>query len=444
MVRPTPSSNEPHTFYLFQSFKEYPFKICKILKRCGVQKILIFHLPIIFLFSGCEKPTYPKEKVEESIIQLCKKEYNLDVKTRILGKTLAVGIPIEGLVDENMRLAEEAGDKIEDVALSIHRVTMSTDRDLEFYILTALDKKLIGAQFMLIGYLYDVKRVRLLDISRGEYHRRILRDFKFDPKILGENRVLELFSRLNSNDEETKALMGLFYPVYSISVEGSQRFEIIDLESKQISAQEALIFVNTKEYFNIKPGLEGYLAFFPSGFENEYLFLINISTYPNIIKEVISKYFQTPQEIKQRFLKETFDSYKDISLLDSEGLPIRDLSIGEFLTEQMVRRIKSDFEEDRILKKIFQAPTAEGIIDKRTFRFRVGAIPIAKLDIKKIEKIIFEKTFKTAAEVLRGYWFEDFDGIEVTLLLPEQRTKFLDKETLEKFRKKKIKIEEIL
>ncbi len=412
--------------------------------RRPFQKILYFPLLLAFLFSGCEKPTYPKEKVEESIIKLCKKEYNLDVKVRIVGKTLGVAIPIEGLVDENMRLAKEAGDKIEDVALSIHRVTMSTDRDLKFYMLAAMDKDLIGAEFILIGYLYDVKRVRLLDISRGEYHQRILRDFKFDPKLLGENKVRKLFQKLNSNDEETKALMGLFYPVYNIGIEGSQRFEIIDLESKQISAQEALIYVKTKEYFNVKPGFEGYLAFFPSGFENEYLFLINISTYPNVIKKTISKYFQTPQEIKQRFLKETFDPYKDISLLDSEGLPIRDLTIQEFLAEQVVRRIKLDFEEDKFLKKLFQMPAAEGIIDKRIFRFRVGAIPIAKLDIKKIEKIMFEETFKTAAEVLAGYWFEDFDGVDITLLLPGQRTKFLDREILEKFRKRKVKIEEIL
>lgn len=408
-----------------------------------IDKFCIF-LSSILLIQGCERPTYPKEKVEESIINLCKKEYNLDVGVRIVGRTLGVAIPVEGLVDMSMRLAQEAGEKIEDVALSIHRVAMSTDRDLEFYILNAMDKDLIGAQFILIGYLYDVKRVRLLDISRGEYHKRILRDFKFDPKQLGENKVRELFSKLNSNDKSIKEITALLYPIYHIGKEGTQHFEITKIESKQISAQEALSLVKTKEYFDIRVGLEGYLKFFPPGLENEYLFLINISTYPNVIKEIVSKYFQTPQEIKQRNLSETFDSYKNINLFDSTGLPIKELTIEEFLVEQIVRRIKSDFEEEKSLKKSFQATSVEGFIDKRIFKFRVNAIPIVKLSSDEMKKIVFEETFKASAKVLRGYLFEDFDGVEVTWVGPGQKTRFLDRDTLEKFRKRKIKIEEIL
>ncbi len=136
---------------------------------------LLFILFLLVPIVSCTKPTYSKEKVKESVINLCKEEYGLDVQVKIIGSTLGVLIPIDGLIGPNLRLNEKAGEKIEDVALSIHRVTMSTDSPLKFYTLTARDTVSQGAEFVLTGFIYDVIRVRLLDISRGEYHKRILR-----------------------------------------------------------------------------------------------------------------------------------------------------------------------------------------------------------------------------------------------------------------------------
>ena len=158
----------------------------------------IILLSVILLSTSivsCDKAreaTYSKEKVEQSVIELCKDEYDLDVDVKIIGSTLGVYIPIEGLVDKELKLDEDAGEKIEDVALSIHRVTMSTDKPLRFYILTARDTKTLGAEFVLTGFVYDVVRVRLLDISRGEYHKRILRDFRFNPAAAGEAKIKEI------------------------------------------------------------------------------------------------------------------------------------------------------------------------------------------------------------------------------------------------------------
>jgi hypothetical protein len=90
------------------------------LAKCRTLFILPFLLASIY---SCDKPSYPVGKVEESVLKLCKDEYNLtNVQVKIIGSTLGVYIPIEGLVDPDMKLDKDAGEKIENVALSIHAI----------------------------------------------------------------------------------------------------------------------------------------------------------------------------------------------------------------------------------------------------------------------------------------------------------------------------------
>ncbi|MFA4991440.1 MAG: hypothetical protein WC569_02550, partial [Candidatus Omnitrophota bacterium] len=239
-------------------------------------------IPAVFLLTlslcGCDKPSYPAGKVEDSLIKLCEDEYGLtDVKVKITGSTLGVYIPIEGLVDSNLKLDKDAGEKIEDVALSIHRVTTSTDMPLKFYTLTARDTRAIGAEFILTGFIYDVIRVRLLDISRGEYFRRILRDFRFNPAIMGEQKIKEFFDALKKDPALAERVKFLFYPIYAIGKKDTQDIRINEMDAKEVSEREALLYVRTIESYEVAPGFEAYLAIFPPGFNNEYLVLIDLS-----------------------------------------------------------------------------------------------------------------------------------------------------------------------
>jgi hypothetical protein len=148
-------------------------------ERAGLSLIL----SLLLILSSCG-PTYPAEKVSESIVKLCKKEYRLEVKPKIIGSTLWVYLPLDYLVDSSLRLAPETAEKVEHLLLCIHRVVLSTNRRIDFYAVTASDTKSIGADFTLIGYVPDIRKVRLLDISREEYYQRLLRDLSLNPKAL--------------------------------------------------------------------------------------------------------------------------------------------------------------------------------------------------------------------------------------------------------------------
>lgn len=406
-------------------------------------KALIISWFIAASLAGCNKPTYPTGKVEESVLKLCKDEYKLDnVKVKILGSTLGVYIPIEGLVDSDLKLDEKAGKKIEGVALSIHRVITSTDVPLKFYVLTARDTKTIGVEFMLTGFVYDVIRVRLYDISRGEYFQRILRDFRFNPATAGEQKVKELFATLNKNESMVEALKSILYPVYAIGKPGSQKIEVASIESKELSEKESLLYVKTIEEYKPSPGFEAYLAIFPPGFQNEYLFLIDMSLFASPLREIVSKYFYSNNEIRQRNLKDTFEQYKDSGTIGIDGFPKKDLDIGWFLSQQISRRIKSLFEEDKKLKNSYKVASSLGEIKNRSFQFKFNIT--SNNNKEGDQKIIFSKILKMAGKVLHLYKFEEYKDVEFINAADNGGKISLSKEDLERFRKDMLKIEDLI
>jgi len=405
-------------------------------------KILFIPLCLISITSCTIKPTYSKDQLKQSVIKLCKDEYGLDVDVAIKGSTLGVYIPIENLITKDLKLNEEAGKKIEDVALSIHRITLSTDMPLKFYTLTARDTNAIGAEFVLKGFVYDVVRVRLLDISRGEYHKRILRDFNFNPAVVGNYRIRMLFEELNKHTSPELGIKNIFYPIYTIGQQGSQRIEIKDIFSKRISEREELFYVKTNEYYVALPGFEVYQSLFPQGFPNEYLFLIDSGMPQNPVKEIVPKYFHSNNEIRQRNLSDTFDQYNDISIIGIDGLPKKDIKMSWFLTEQISRRIAALSQEEKNLSQESTAITsAKGVFENRFFKLELSVNPSASGEDLEAA---FSHIIKLMGETLHRYGFEDFEGVELTDTSSKGLKVYITKEDVERFIKGRIKIQDIM
>lgn len=55
---------------------------------------------LIFGCSFSTEPTYIKEDIDKAIQDICKKEYNIDITTKLIGKTLWVYIPVEDLFEK--------------------------------------------------------------------------------------------------------------------------------------------------------------------------------------------------------------------------------------------------------------------------------------------------------------------------------------------------------
>jgi len=164
--------------------------------RRKTQVIELVLLCLVFMclvsLTGCG-PTYPKEKFADSIVKVCKREYKLDVKVTTVGKTVAIYLPLPELWDMTFSLTKKAGEEINNVILTVSRVSLSTDAKYDFYVVIAHDIRIPEIQIIIVKSVDDVKRFMLNDISRGEFSKRMLIDKRINPQAKKEHAIKEVF-----------------------------------------------------------------------------------------------------------------------------------------------------------------------------------------------------------------------------------------------------------
>jgi len=179
-------------------------------KKHGVL-LLVFGLwSLIFGMSGCG-PSYPKSKFKESVVRVCKKEYGLDIKVETLGKTVAVYLPLENLIDFTFSITKSASEKINNVILSVSRVALSSDARFEHYCIIAHDVRIPEVQIVIIKSVDDVKRFLLSDISRNEYSKRMIIDIRLSPQAQKERAIKEVFERMKLDKKWQEEVLNDFF-----------------------------------------------------------------------------------------------------------------------------------------------------------------------------------------------------------------------------------------
>lgn len=195
------------------------------------------------LILGCSSaltPTYLKENIDEAIQDICKKEYNFEVKSRLVGSTLWIYLPIENLFEkakkpekytekfsieqnqqelyqgtlklqysirpletERVRFQEyvynkDSTRKINDVWKVLRRVLFSMDRskaqEPQFFCLVTSDIK-NGYELRETFYLLDLKKVSYEFISWTEYQHRIIQESNITPAIIDDREGLHISYR---------------------------------------------------------------------------------------------------------------------------------------------------------------------------------------------------------------------------------------------------------
>jgi hypothetical protein len=172
-----------------------------------------------FLSAGCQKASYPEDKLASAIQEICHKEYKIEnIEVKFNGRTIGVFLPLKKLfasdikqgilsgqmdnLDSLFEPSPEAMDQLEDVLFTISRVLLSTDKKIDFYVLDASDTESTGLQLSLTGYVDDIRRVRLWDIPRSEYRKRIFHELKLNRAVLWEQPVRELLAQTTKLNHE--------------------------------------------------------------------------------------------------------------------------------------------------------------------------------------------------------------------------------------------------
>ena len=128
---------------------------------------------------------------------------------------------------------------------------------------------------------------------------------------------------------------------------------------------------------------------------------------------------------------------------------VKDISLAEFLAEQIASRIKIEFKEDKALEEAFSIKSAKGSYLKAEdgkHYFRLETLAESKyfndVELGKPTDTIFRAALKVASEVIHGYRFGDFDCVEI-IDQRDGRIIRVSKDDLEAFRKKKVRFEEM-
>ena len=434
-------------------------------------------------FAGCSH-TYPPDKVQQAIQEICHKEYGVDkIQVKIAGKTIGVFLPIkklfatnfkEALSKGNMKVADlenlfrpapEALEQVEDVLFSISRVILSTDRKLEFYVLQAADMDETGLQLALEGYVDDIKRVRFWDISRDEYRKRVLHEIKLNRALVWHRPVRSFFETLEQAPSLKKigtyfaqpmapeVLQTLFYVDPKQVSPGAVRWNLGELRSTPIESNSILVYVPATIEYDPKALPQGAVRV-PPGSSLEYFFVVSFAAeQPQIVRVIPLSYVDNDKKIQRIPLPEAMDLEKDLGSWETE-FSISEIHLGDFLAEQLSRRTQTLLYSDERVHNTFEKVNLQFRYHQEEPKTHFSL----ELDLKlkspvptllgpslQNEDVLYllNLTSREFVSVLRSYQFSDYEFLQLNLSA-DPAAHILGKEDLELLRRNKIDLQGLL
>ncbi len=429
--------------------------------------------------AGCTSKSYPSDSLKESLAKICREEYgisNIDVK--IVGSTLGVYIPLDKLFATDFKGSVIAGkvrnletlfepspealDKVEDVLFSISRVLLSTDKDFKFYMVQATDVENTGLQLVLKGYVDDVRRVRIWDISREEYRKRVIHEMRQNRAVLWHRPVRKFFEDLEKKSLEDiseayfesginpDSVQNLFFhtlrPVGSI--DPVTHWEIEDIRSARVQRGEVLVYASVRPVKNGQPLI-------PKGVDAQYLFLVSYrDTDPKILRVIPFQYMNDQGQLQKIPFPEDIKIEQSLESWEQE-FPVEDVNLGDFLAEQMTRRAQAIAGGDERIMNTFRDVKVRVVYEKDAekphFSFVFDSVSLKDLNNYKRDSLISHEDMvyllslisREFVDLLRSYQFGEYDYVSVSIA-QEAGEHVIPRDSLELFRKKKIDFQGLL
>ena len=130
---------------------------------------------------GCS-PTYRQDQLIQAIQQICATEYHLTVSARQSGQTLAVYLHHSGVLQQvgnQVAFAPSANEVLGNLFEVVHRVILSSDSSIRFYVVLISDPTVPGVYLTFVRYLEDVRRVNANLLTPTEFFNRTVFDMKY-------------------------------------------------------------------------------------------------------------------------------------------------------------------------------------------------------------------------------------------------------------------------
>ena len=296
-------------------------------------------------FSGCgPKYTYPSDTVPKAVEDICKKENNLEVSARVVGKTVGALITLDNLVDDKGQIPKEVHEKMGQIMQAVTRVALSTDRDIDYCVVVIRDRKHMN-ELVVTRSLDDTKRANSDAIgieesinrtlfSQGKYQLSpegeknfVLKEVKLETFLAEQIAQRIRFSFSKDAKAEAAGAFVLVDGLYDAAAD-ARRFRFALLSLKTAEPRETMINVLK----TVSEVLGGY--HFTNFNEIEILdylnrqkLVINQKTLADYQakkiteQEILDRYLTESQSVQEAFKLFGFN-LADSSSIDTEGPPI--------------------------------------------------------------------------------------------------------------------------
>ena len=434
-------------------------------------------LAAVSWMAGCTRKSYPASQIKEALLQIARNEYGIDdLDVKIAGDTIGVYLPLKKLFASDFKEAvmtgkvrnlenlfepsPEALEKVEDVLFSISRVLLSTDRPFQFYILEATDVEKTGMQLVLTGFVNDIKRVRIWDISRNEYRKRVIHELRLN-RAVNWHKPVRLFFHdletlaLNQIREKyfnkilpVEAVKTLFFNGLYDAQNGETRFrwDILDMRSAMVQKNQVLVYVKVNPHREKEP--------LPPANELQYLFMLSLDNEEARIVRIIPFQYRDDQGKMQRipFPKE-LQIEENLEKWEQE-FPVQEVLLGPFLAQQLTRRVQALLAADERVQNTFHEIklnfTFHEEPPKKYFSLDLEAL-LRDMTVQEKSSIVFHEDMlyllnlasREFVDVLRSYQFGDYDYLSLNLTR-DPTALILGRDDLELFRRKKIDLQGLL
>lgn len=144
-----------------------------------------------FIFGCTNRPTYPKARFKAGLEQLFAED-NLTAFVRVVDHTVAVKLDYPtALAISNSQVEPGAGfdEAMRRTLNPIHRVLLSTDADIHFYVVLVADPKAPGAYLTLVRYVDDIRRANASMLDTPEIYARTI----LEPNVASESLTIESY-----------------------------------------------------------------------------------------------------------------------------------------------------------------------------------------------------------------------------------------------------------
>ncbi len=364
-------------------------------------------------------------------------------------------------IQDAIELHPDVQEGIGQMLFAVARVTRSTDLKIDFYSAQVTDVR-SGQEFILQGYLDDMNRLQMLDISQSEYHKRMLKDTQVNQRALIHYPVRQFFQDMNQKTRD-EVHMKYFSKIASqdwmdrfhfrdkkgtVADVSGMTWEVMDVRSYISPAgTRALVYVRVEtlardtQKASIAPRNEEFL--FETVIKGKTVQIARIIPY-HLLSELLSS---SPDiGLDEQSLARNIQSWR------SEFEP-KEVLYEDFLARQiMSRAYEIIFQDERIANTFtdlgfdvyFQSsPEREFVASVRMVLKEPDLLPKGK-NLWEHEDLIYleEQLLSMAAKVLHNYRYKEFKSFAIEF--PDEGERIIaSPEALELYYRKKRALQEV-